>query len=300
MAIEVEGLRDRIASAESLHSIVETMRTLAAVNIRRANQATEAAGEYLRSVHLALYVALREYRETQPARRNLSGGTVPTLLVLSSNQGLCGSFNERVTKHALELGAKVAQEAGVEFSAIPFVCVGYRGADRLAFLGARVVSVFDAPSSVEAVGPLVRAIYSEVADRLEPGARLLAVYNQTTSSSGFVESDLQLLPFEVERWRELPEGETPFATIPMVSGRSAEAVLPDLVRELLYIDLYRTLVESFAAENAARLFSMQGATENIEELLAELNAAYREARQDAITNELMDILGGILATEEQS
>lgn len=296
MAVEVEGLRERIASAESLHSIVQTMRTLAAVNIRRAQQATVAAGEYLRSVHLALYVALREYRDVPP-ERTASGESIPTLLVLSSNQGLCGSFNERITQHALNLGAKIATKLGVDRSEIPYACVGYRGADRLATAGAKVVSVLDAPTSVEGVGPLVREIYSRVAERISPGTKLMGVFNKTTSGSGFVESEVQLLPFDAGRWRELPEGETPFSTIPVVSGRSTEAILPDLMRELLYIDLFRILVESFAAENAARLLSMQGATENIEGLLDELNAAYREARQDAITNELMDILGGILAAE---
>ena len=320
MAIEVEGLRERIKSAESLYSIVETMRALATVNIRRANQAASAAREYLRSVHIALYVALEGRRA--PSERRPAGGrsdaphrapasapppvrsrgahVPPTLLVLSSNQGLCGTFNERVTNRALTLGNQIARSLGIDRSELSYVCVGYRGADRLEASGVRVVSVFDAPASVEAVGPLVRKIYAAVAELLEPGGRLLGVYNQMTSGSTFAESEIQLFPLEPGRWRELPEGEAPFATIPLMAGRSPDIVLPDLVRELLFIDLYRILVESFAAENAARMISMQGATENIDELLAELGAAYRAARQDAITNELMDILGGLFAMEGRS
>lgn len=297
MSIDVESLRERIASAESLHSIVETMRTLATVNIRRANQAAASSREYLRTVHIALYVALRGYRGGG-RDRSLEKG-VPTLLVLSSNQGLCGSFNERVATHALNVGEVLARDLGADFAAMPNVCVGYRGADRLTSAGANVVAFFDAPSSVEAVGPLVRGIYQAVSDHLQPGRRLIAIYNRPTSAGGIAESVVQLLPFEPARWRTLPDGEPPFATIPITPRGSGVAVLFELVRELLYIDLYRILVESFAAENAARLFSMQGATENIETLLADLNAAYREARQDAITNELMDILAGMLAAEAE-
>lgn len=298
MAGDVEALRERIASAESLHGIVETMRTLANVNIRRASQAAEAAREYLRAVHLALYVGLRTYR-TAPARaRRSARAELPTLLVLSSNQGLCGSFNERVTQRAQALIARTARDHGVDVASVPVWCVGYRGADRLAAAGARVELVFDAPSSVEAVGPLVRDVYWAVGERLGPDRRLVALFNRLTSGTSFVDSDLELLPFDPQRWRRLPEGEPPFATLPLLGGGAGEAVLYDLVRELLFIDLYRILVESFAAENAARLLSMQGATENIKELLDELYAAYREARQDTITNELMDILGGMLATED--
>src|SRR5690606_32923530 len=112
------------------------------------SQAASAAREYLRSVHLALYVALREYRE--PPARPAKSERAPTLLVLSSNQGLCGSFNERVTRRALELGDRIAKDLGLDRSELEFVCVGYRGADRLAASGARVVTAFDAPSSVEA------------------------------------------------------------------------------------------------------------------------------------------------------
>ena len=331
MADDVEHLRERIASAESLYSIVETMRTLANVNIRRANQAAAAAGEYLRSVHIALHVALhrgagaRPRPKAQPNARaeaartagakanpradqkaNLAakdkpgeppGAALPILLVLSSNQGLCGSFNERVAKRAASVAAEAARGCGASLDAVPVVCVGYRGAGRLMAMGARVEAVLDAPSSVEAVGPLVREVYRVVSDRLRPGRRFIAVYNRPAGGAAFVESDVQLLPFDPARWRRLPEGEPPFGTIPTLGGGPVERVLEELLRELLFIDLYRALVESFAAENAARLYSMQGAAENIEELIGELTAAYRQARQDAITNELMDIVGGMFAME---
>jgi len=296
MAVDVESLRERIASAESLHSIVETMRTLATVNIRRANQAAAASREYLRMVHLALNVALKGY-PTQAARRRAAAKGVPTLLVLSSNQGLCGSFNERIVARAVSVGTDIARNQGGEFEDVPIVCVGYRGADRLASVGARVIALFDAPSSIEAVGPLVREIYESIGEGTLLARQLLAIFNRPLTAGAVVESVVQLLPFDAERWRALPEGEEPFETIPMAGGGDTRSLLAELVRELLYIDLYRTIVESFAAENAARLLSMQGATENIESLLLELNASYREARQDAITNELMDILAGMLAVE---
>lgn len=72
-------------------------------------------------------------------------------------------------------------------------------------------------------------------------------------------------------------------------------MLPYLVREQVYIDLFHAFIQSFAAENAARLASMRNASDNIEELLEELQMRYRRERQDVITNELMELLGGVEA-----
>lgn len=303
MATDPESLRERIASAESMQSIVETMRTLALVNIRRAEQAVAAAAEYLRAVHIAVHIAIRRYSFGEAAYARPAGGRArsgpPALLVLSSNQGLCGAFNERVVEGALGEAARIARRRGVEPSDVRIVCVGYRGADRLSAAGCEPVRVLDAPSSIEAVRYLVGELYLELNALLSPDESLLAVYNGPAPAGGFETRRFQLLPIDAERFRRLPPGEPPFRTLPKLAVREEEdqATLAALVRELLYIDLYRALVESFAAENAARLSSMQGASDNIEERLEELQAAYREARQDAVTHELMDILAGIMANE---
>lgn len=352
----VEGLRERIEGAKSLQSIVETMRTLALVNIRRAEQAAESSAEYLRTVHLGLHVASRGRFGLQTDR---SAGILPTLLVLSSNQGLCGQFNERAAARALEIARRVVEanreyvrrretapadqdtdqgtyhdtdhdadhdadqdaarlDTGVEsataraaktgegtrrggrlgLESVPMVCVGYRGADRLDAGGANVVDVLDAPTSVEAIAPLVREIYRVLDERREQGAmrRLIVVHNRPAGGTSFTERSFQLLPFDPSRWKDIPEGETPFRTVPQTSAPPQE-IIEDLARELLFIDIFQSLTDSFAAENAARLASMQGASDNIEELLTDLESQYREARQDAITNELMDIFAGSAATE---
>lgn len=287
MDVSLETLRERIQSAKSLQSIVETMRTLALVNIRRAEHAAQSSATYLGSLHIALHVALGSYRAARPPVRG--DGEAPTLLVLASNQGLCGQFNERVLHHARQ----VCREAGRSLRGAPVICVGYRGAERLDAAGADVRATFDAPNSVEAVGTVVRQVYLDLNRRREQGESrsLQVVHNYPLGGANYADRHFQLLPFDAARWRTLPGGEAPFVTLPQTSA-PPDALLHDLVRELLYIDLYRALMESFAAENAARLASMQGAADNIEERLAELEAEYREVRQDAITSELMDIVTG--------
>lgn len=80
-----------------------------------------------------------------------------------------------------------------------------------------------------------------------------------------------------------------------MAAPSPEEMLPRLVQEQMYIDLFQAFVESFAAENAARLASMKNAADNIEELLEDLEGRYRQERQDAITTELMELLSGVEA-----
>lgn len=293
MSVSLQALQERIDSATSLKSIVETMRTLAMVNIRRAEQAVAATVEYQRSVHLALHVVLRHVWKVSPMKQKVMGEKV-TFVVLASNQGLCGQFNERIVDFASNLCHDAKRQGLVP----QVISVGYRGAVRMETRGWPIIASLDAPTSVEAIAAVVRRVHLAIGDVIgrPEHERVVVVHNRLTGTSAFDPWAFDLLPFDATKWRSLPPDEVPFRTVPQAPG-SVEELLGHLVPELLFIDLYRALADSFAAENAARLASMQGAADNLEDQLEQLEAAYREARQDAITHEMMDMVSATLATE---
>lgn len=340
MSLQLQHLREKIATAETLFGVVETMHGLAAVNIRRAEAAASESARYARTVHLALHAAL--LRMQRDRRRGVRGeksvgspssiarpggagaaAGVPTLLVISTDMGLCGQFNERIVRYALklenrllersDLGAKTSggsdgspanagdtRESPIRRSShsarARWIVVGLRGLERLEEAGASIVARMDAPGSVEAIPNTVSEAFSMLNDHLtaSKGAPLYIVHNRPDGGASFTGRHVQLFPFEPERWRRLPEGEPPWSAEPMTSPSAAQ-LLPRLIREQVYIDVFQAFIESFAAENAARLASMKNATDNIDELLDELQARYRRERQDAITTELMELLGGVQA-----
>lgn len=310
MSLQLQFLRDKINSARNLLGVVETMRGLAAVNIRRAEGVAVQSAEYARTMHLALHAALtsldfrtRERIVRQSARyvawdgvhgagrdagHDVAGRTT-TALLITTDMGLCGQFNERIIDYALDLSR---EHPGTW----RWIVVGLRGWERLRDTDIELVAHLDAPGSVEAIPTTVAEAFVVLSGYLTDthGGRLLVVHNRPDGGTIFAQRWLQLAPFEPERWLTLPEGEPPWKTPPMTSP-DPEGILPYLVREQVYIDLFQAFIQSFAAENAARLSSMRNATDNIDELLAELELQYRRERQDVITNELMELLGGVEA-----
>ncbi len=371
MSLELQELRDKIKSARNLLGVVETMRGLAAVNIRRAEAVAARSAAYARTVHLALHAALsamegrsgrdgeaearvegaagRVYeRAARPgaariARRGLGAAALRTpartattgasglaaaaggpsrtaaagtlgrtaaagtpgrepaprsagwtgdtvALLITTDMGLCGQFNERIAGYALALMRRHPE------TTFRWVVVGMRGWERLRDAEAETVELLNAPGSVEAVGNAVAEAFVALSRHYagDGGGRLLVVHNRQDDRHIFAPTHRQLAPFEPERWLTWPEDEGPWRTPPQTSP-PPEQMLPFLLREQLHIDLFQAFIQSFAAENAARLSSMRNATDNIEELLAELEASYRRERQDVITNELMELLGGVEA-----
>lgn len=319
--IQLQQLREKIITAGNLRGVVETMRGLAAVNIRRAEVAAMQGEKYERTVHLALHVAMKSIEKGGSALYPAAGnerGTVSGMavgrshddllgaVVITTDQGLCGQFNDRIISYAQRLfdedtnrrvamiGSDGAMDRPAENRRL--VVIGMRGFERLDSDGEHIIAHLDAPGSVEVIPTVVSQAFSSFEDLLGSGkiGRLLVIYNRLRQGSTFGESHLQLAPFDSSRWVDLPEGESPWATLPDFSIPVHE-LLPLLVKEQVYIDLFRALTQSFAAENAARLASMQSAADNIEERLNELEGQYRRARQDVITSELMDLMGGVEA-----
>lgn len=306
MSLQLQALRERIATAQNLLGVVQTMRGLAMVNIRRAEAAAEEGKHYARAVHLALHVALRQLHggvqrhDGDAGRRTGKDDEAPlTAVLLTSDQGLCGQFNERICAYALawvrrEVGPSSRKRVATNRR---WIVVGMRGYERLETAGEHIVAHLEAPGSVEAIPGAVNRAFLSLDDVLARGtSRIVLFHNRPDARSSFVERHLQLMPFDPARWAELPPGEPPWRTPPMAS-LPPEQLLAHLVREQVYIDLYHAFTQSFAAENAARLASMQHAAENIEEHLAELQGRYRRERQDAITTELMEIMGGVEAVQ---
>ncbi len=135
----------------------------------------------------------------------------------------------------------------------------------------------------------------EPADSPHPAMdQILLFYNQSLSATSFQPFTLQLLPLDLTWLHQLEQRPWQSSALPMV-GTHWPSLFSALIREYLFVSLYRAAVESLASENAARLASMQAAEKNIEERLTNLNADYRQQRQNAITGELLDIVAGFEA-----
>lgn len=292
----IETLKRRIQSTRDLQSVVTTMKTLAAVNIRQYERAVESLREYSKAVEMGLQVVLRNRSAFEIGAKPESSSLLGAMII-GTDQGMAGSLNERVASHALETMSSM----GIATSDRLVLAVGERIVAILEDWGQPVEETFAVPSAVSGITPRVQQILVRVEDwSRERGLdRVLLFYSKQLSGALYRPHVVHLLPVEQKWLQELREQGWPTNMLPSFT-MDWEPLFSALIREYLFISLYLALAESLASENASRLASMQGAERNIREQLQGLTRQYHQQRQMSITEELLDIVAGFEALTEDA
>jgi len=171
------------------------------------------------------------------------------------------------------------------------LAVGARVAGRLEDGGCTVVRQFPMPGTVAGIAAAVQELLLAI-EAL--GGQVRIVHHRPAAPAGSRPEQLQLLPVDRDWLRSLAERKWVSRTLPAFTMDWRE-LFSALIRQHLFVALYRALAESMASENASRLASMRAAERNIQEHLSRLSAAYHQSRQQAITEELLDIVAGFEA-----
>lgn len=287
----LEALKRKIKSAEDLLSVVRTMKALAAVSIRHYERAVEALAGYNRTIEMGLHIALHAQKDlivlTDPALGERVG-----IVLFGSDQGLCGQFNERVVTHAVDWlnGRHFRRDMR------SFAVVGERSAALLSEADQPVDAVFSVPSSVAGITPLVGDLLLKIDSwqSKEVIDRVWLFFNQPAGKTLYRAYARQLLPLDLAWLQELQRTRWPSRVLPTFT-MEPRALFAALIRQHLFVSLYRACAESLTSEDASRLASMQNAERNITDRLVELNAHYHHQRQNIITAELQDIIAGFEA-----
>jgi F-type H+-transporting ATPase subunit gamma len=291
MSDTMESLRRKISSAGDLRSVVRTMKALAASNIQQYEKSVLALADYYRSVELGLGACFRAYEPvaTMVRRKASTHAVTVRAIVFGSDQGLVGQFNDVVADYAIKTLAALPEKCLVW-------AVGERVHARLADAGLPPVGRFTVPNSVQAITPLVGQIQIEGEahrDKAE-NAPLWVFHNQPLAGSLYEPVGQRLLPLDAQWQHGLAKIHWPTANLPEVMGRGI-ATMRALIREYLFISLFRACAESLACENASRLAAMQRADKNINDLLEQLNGSFHQLRQSGIDEELFDVISGFEA-----
>jgi len=279
----IEAIRDRIETTESLESVVHVMKALSAASITRAEETARRLREYQDVVDRGLQATLAQLGISaladEPTRTS-------AIIVLGSDWGLCGRFNEVSVDRATAM-IHGRQRVGEH---VAVAAVGLRANNRLEASGLDVEAFFSQPASVSGLTGTVEQLLVQILAWREAGRadRVVLVHNAMRDRS-LNTLEETLLPLAQEEIAEIAERSWPSRCLPMLDA-NPEETFSALVRERLFVALMRSTAESLAAEHATRLATMQAAERNIAEALDELQADFRRERQNAITTELMDIV----------
>lgn len=283
------SLRRRIKTIGDLHAIVRTMKALAAVSVRQYEALLKSLDEYTQTVDMGLQVALHGRFVDKPDRRQPA--LQLTAVIFGSDVGLCGRFNEDLIAYALDHmnGFQVTQENR------RVLAVGSRIHSRLSELGHPVEESITTPGSTAAVTATIRQILAKIDEWQDRTfEQVLLFYSQSGSPRL-----LHLLPVEPGQFSRLSREPWPSRVLPKFS-LDAERLLAALIRQHLFVCLFRACAESLTAENQMRLRAMQAAERNVQDKLDELMFQFRNQRQDTIDAELFDIGAGFEAVSNPS
>jgi F-type H+-transporting ATPase subunit gamma len=289
----LKEVRSRIASVKSTQQITNAMRMVAASKLRKAQMAIIKLRPYAAKLH--------EIMQNLSASMGDSGESIYTqkrtpenilLIVITSNRGLCGSFNSNIIKATLNLLSTTYIEQQRKGS-VSLVTIGRKGSEYFRKRKYNVVEshddLFD-HLTFENISSLAEQLMTAFTDKKYDCIQI--VYNQFKNAAVqrmVIEQYLPILPVA-------PGLSAPAAGHPKhedyIFEPDKQTIIQQLIPKSLRIQLYKSILDSFASEQGARMTAMQQATENARELLRALQISYNKARQYSITKELLEIVAG--------
>ena len=281
----LKEIRARIASVASTQKITSAMKMVSAAKLKKTegittrflpykNKLTEALSNYLGTLEGEVSIPLAEHREVKRV----------ALMAFSSSSGLCGVYNSSVCKLFKQTYDEYANAIGTE-NVIVFV-VGKKVSDYAKKFGIKVEQQY-APlaenmsydRAVELSDKMVELFLNKKVDRVE------LVFNHYKNAGVQVPTREVLLPLKAEMSGKAQN-------LDYIVEPDMETFVNDLIPKVIRTNFYSIMLDTLTAEHGARMTAMHIASDNAEQLSQDLRIQYNKARQNVITNELIDIVGG--------
>jgi len=287
-------IKRRIDSVRNTRKITRAMELVASAKLRRAQEAIEVLRPYAQAMRRLMAQAARQAGglKALPLLDERPAEGLAIVVAITGDRGLAGAFNVNILRRAFAIADELRAEG---FDAVEFTAVGKKGAGTLAFRGDPVDRVYQgfsaAPTFADAQQVAEHVVSRFISDEVN---RVIIVYNEFKSVLEQSVTTEQLLPIDrdvvldeedLNKDKELSQGVALFEPEP-------EVFLAELLPTFLDITVYRALLESAAAELAARRSAMRNATDNAGVLIQDLTLAMNRARQAAITQEILEVVGG--------
>ncbi|MDG1913261.1 MAG: ATP synthase F1 subunit gamma [Crocinitomix sp.] len=283
----LKEIRNRITSVSSTMQITSAMKMVSAAKLKRAQDAvtkmmpySQKLQEMLSSMSSALDGADNVYASDREVKNVV-------LVPITSNRGLCGGFNNYIVKETLRLASNEYKDQNVSI-----VSIGKKATD--AFKKTPMFASADfLPTDLDEIwNELTYANATPIAEKLMAAYankdidKVVIIYNHSKNVATQIVQASQLLPVVQDETEEAK------SELDYIFEPSKEEIVAELLPKTLKTQLYSILLESYAGEHGARMTAMHKATDNASELNKALKLEYNKARQAAITNEILEIVGG--------
>ena len=275
----LKEIRNRISSVSSTMQITSAMKMVSAAKLKKAQDAITAMRPYsnkLTEILQGLSSSIdsdNKYAQKRSVKKVL-------IVSITSNRGLCGGFNSNIFKKSTELASSVYNNSDVSF-----VAIGKKGNDFLqkSFnVESNHIDIFD-NLNMESVSLIAESLMEKFVN--EDFDKIDIIYNKFKNAATQVVVNEQFLP--ISDIEEDANNNSDYIFEP-----SKSEIIEELIPKSLKNQLFKAIRDSWASEHGARMTAMHKATDNATELRDQLKLAYNQARQAAITNEILEIVGG--------
>jgi len=292
----LKEVRTRIESVKSTQQITSAMKMVAASKLRKAQNAIIKLRPYASKLHEILQNLSKSIEDSKEnAFSEVREADKILLIIIASNRGLCGAFNTNIIKAANNL---MATKYSKQFKSgkLEIFCIGKKISDYYSKEDYKIAEIsnkiFD-DLSFENVAPIAENLMKDFS--VKKYDRIEIIYNQFKNAAVQRLITEQYLPIVSDEQSDSQHQEV---NANYIFEPSKEEILKELIPKSLKIQLYKSILDSYASEQGARMTAMHQATENAKEILKDLKLSYNKARQAAITNEILEIVSGANALND--
>ncbi len=290
----LKDVKMKIVGVGKTKQITKAMNMVASAKLRGAQSRIERFRPYASKYHDVLAELSRKVEgSAHPLLTEHEEKKSCAIIMVTSDRGLCGSFNGNIISAAMKL-AKEKAGAGMQVS---FACVGRKGRDAVRASTYETISAY-----ADRMGSIDFALASTVAQEVINGYEAMTydevwlVYGEFVSMGHQPPRTLCLLPLATPEAASIEEAAEPAeagkARCEYLYEPDEEKLLAELLPRYVKVQVYRGLLDTSASEHAARMAAMDNATRNCNEMIGMLTLLYNKTRQASITSELIDIVGG--------
>jgi F-type H+-transporting ATPase subunit gamma len=280
----LKDVKNKIASVKKTKQITKAMNMVSSAKLRKAQMRIEQFRPYADKFYEMLGdLASGADQSVHPLLEVREEVKSVGIVLVTSDRGLCGSFNANLTNLALNLAE---QKAGQD-KAVKFYCMGKKGRDAVRKTDYELIRGYtDKMNSFDFT--LANELGTEIIDTYlrKELDEVHLVFGRFINIAKQEPTSLKILPIS----SEAAEGSG--SSTEYVYEPSVEGLLAELLPRFIKVQIYRSLLDTSASEHAARMAAMDNATNNCDDMISSLTLAYNKARQAVITTELMDIVGG--------
>ncbi len=285
----LRDIRSRLNSVKSTRQITAAMKMVSAAKLKKTQDKINMRLQYVKTLEEIIENIAEHLQDNNDNNNNVFADQREVnnvlILLIASNRGLCGAFNNNICKKAV-IFAKEKYPEAAEKNNIQFFCFGKKAID---FISKTKYEVYDCDNMVfdelsfervaQIAEKLMLAFKNKEFDRIE------IVYNKFLGTTRSILADETYLPFEIKPiYKDFPSENIFEPDLLHIK----ETIIPDYLKSILY----SVFISHMASEHSARMTAMHQATDNASELIKDLTLVYNKARQAAITKEILEITSG--------